>query len=44
MCGMNIDTLRLRNMVWETEITTLRGSNKTIFGMLLISDSGEAVS
>ena len=44
MCGMNINTFKLQNMVWETEITTLRGSVNKIFGMLLISDSGEAVS
>ena len=36
MCGIN--------MVWETEITKLRGSNNTISGMLLISDSGEDLS
>ena len=44
MCGMNIDTFKLQNMVWETEITKMRGSNNTLFGMLLISDSGKALS
>ena len=44
MCGMNIETFKLKNMFWETEITTLRGSDNTIFGMLLISDSGKALS
>jgi hypothetical protein len=42
MCGMNIDTFKLQNMFWETEITTLRGSDNTIFGMLI--DSGEDLS
>ena len=49
MCGMNIDTLRLKNLVyyptfWETEFTTLRGGDNTIFEMPLISDSGEDLS
>ena len=43
MCGMNIETSKLKNF-WETGITALRGSDNTIFGMLLISDSGKALS
>jgi hypothetical protein len=44
MCGMNIDTFKMKNMFWETEITTLRGSDNTIFVTPLISDSGDDLS
>jgi hypothetical protein len=42
MCGINIDTFKLKNMFCKTEITTLRESDNTIFGMLI--DSGEDLS
>ena len=44
MCGMNIETFKLKNMVWETEITSSKGSNNTILGMPLIIDSCGALS